>query len=162
VRRTTLAGMTAALLLIAGAINGCATDHEPGTASPEAIQQGIAGFYAEAQQVQQELAAIEDGAARFARLAQYKDRLRQRAAAYEQSVVDGRIDPLEQQVYDELQGLLLTLNNIPDRPFSPDYCEIVRQSIYLAWAPGEPAPAPEQFSRSVREGLRFLDVLCAP
>lgn len=161
-RGIVLVRMAVAVALVAGGVTGCATDQEPGTPSPEVVQEGIAAFYADVQQEQQELAAIEDEAAQFQRLAQYKDRLRQRAAAYEQSVVDGRIDPLEQQVYDELQGLLLTLNNIPDRPFSPDYCEIVRQSIYLAWAPEEPTPAPEQFSRSVREGLRFLDILCAP
>lgn len=143
-------------------VTGCATDGARDAASSEVVQQHIAAFYSEVQQARQEIAALEGDEARFQRLVQYKDRLRKRAAAYDQSVVDDRIDPLEQQVYDELQGLLLTLNNIPDKPFSLDYCDIVRQSIYLAWAPNEPSPTPDMFTRSVREGLLFLDVLCAP
>lgn len=154
--------LTAAVLLcsVFGLVQ-CASDR--GGESP-GLAEGIRGaeaVYAEAEQVRQQIQGAADANAKMAVFDAYRTTLRDRAAAHDRAVTEDKVDPGEQKVYDELLGLLLTLNNFPDKAFSPDYCEIIRQSIYMAWAPNEVAPDPEKFPRPAREGLMFLDLFCA-
>lgn len=139
----------------------CASNRAADAADPAAGIRGAEAFYVEAEQVRQQMQAAADANARMAVFDAYRASLRNRAAAYERTVTNGKVDRAEQKVYDELLGLLLTLNNFPNKTFSPDYCEIIQQSIYMAWAPNEVAPDPEKFPKPAREGLKFLDLFCA-
>ena len=146
-------------LVSAAALVQCATGNSSDLASGDLA--GTEGFYAEMGQVRQQIAAAPDAPAKMGLLLAYRDSLRKKAAAYDQSVTNGKVSPADQQIYNELLGLLLTLNNFPDKVFNPDYCEIIRYSIGQAWAPNDPAPDPQKFPRPAREGLAFLDLFCA-
>jgi hypothetical protein len=117
-------------------------------------------FYAEVSQSQERMANEPDPARRFALMHEFRTWLREQTSGYERALVDGAGDPTAQTLYDDMMSLQVTLNNIPARPFSPDYCDIVRNSIYVTWAPESANPGPDMFPRPVREGLRFLDLLC--
>lgn len=117
-------------------------------------------FYAEVTRSQERMANEPDPALRFGLMSEFRSWLRERTAAYERATVAGAADPTAQTLYDDMMSLQVTLNNIPEKPFSPDYCDIVRNSIYVTWAPDSANPGPDMFPRPVREGLRFLDLLC--
>lgn len=138
----------------------CASDRAADSPDPAAGIRDAEAVYAEAEQVRQQIQTAADANAKMALFTTYRTSLRDRAAAHDRNVTGGKVDLAEQKVYDELLGLLLTLNNFPSKVFSPDYCEIIRHSIYMAWAPNDAAPDPERFPRPAKEGLKFLDLFC--
>lgn len=158
--RTKILTVTVSLCLAAGLVQ-CASDRGGDSADLAEGIRGAEAVYAEAEQVQQQITAAGDANAKMTVLNAYRSKLRERAAAHDRAVTEDKVEPAEQKMYDELLGLLLTLNNFPNKAFSPDYCEIIRHSIYVAWAPNEAAPDPEQFPRPAREGLKFLELFCA-
>ncbi len=109
-----------------------------------------------------QLADAPDMAARMGALNDFRMWLREHTAQYERAMVEGTAVPEAKSLYDEMLTLRLTLNHIPEEPFSPEYCDIVRNSIYVAWVPEEQDPVPGMLPAPVQDGLAILDALCAP
>lgn len=156
-RRASLAVL---VVMLAAVGLQCATD-QGGELEPGVGVRSVEGFYADVAGVQAEVTAAPDMAAGIGIIESFKTRLRGQTSAYEASVLANKIDPIAQQVYDEAMALLLTLNNIPSKPFSKDYCPVVREFIFMAWNTTEAQTPADSLKRSVREGLRFLEILCA-
>ena len=152
-----------ALLLAACALSGagCVSGSGEREASVVPMAGGGGDFYARVASAQETMAGQADPAERMATLNAFRDWLVEHTTAYEQALINKTADTSAQSLYDEMMVLQVTLNNIPRKPFHPDYCDIVRNSIYVAWAPDTVNPSPESFQRPVKEGLRFLDLLCA-
>jgi hypothetical protein len=122
---------------------------------------GGGDFYARVTSAQETMAGQAGMPDRIATLNGFRDWLSGHTATYERALVNQQADAAAQALYDDMMALQVTLNNIPRKPFHPEYCDIVRNSISVTWAPDTANPSPETFSRPVREGLRFLDLLCA-
>lgn len=152
-----------ALLLAAFALSGAGcvsgSGNRDATATP--FEGGAGDFYARVTSTQETMAGQSDAEARIATMNTFRDWLSERISGYEKAIVAQEADTSAQSLYDEMVMLQVTLNHIPRKTLHPDYCDIVRNSIYVAWAPNMPDPNPEAFQRPVREGLRFLDLLCA-
>ena len=140
---------------------GCVSGSGDREAAVTPVAGGGGDFYARVASTQEAMAGQANPAERLATLNDFRDWLADHTAAYEKALIKEQADPAAQALYDEMVALQVTLNNFPRKPFHPDYCDIVRNSIYVAWAPDVAQPSPEAFSRPVREGLRFLDLLCA-
>jgi hypothetical protein len=151
---TAAAFLTASVLLAGCVSTGRDTAVRPAD-SPDAYAARVAGL-------RERLQAAPDVKARMAALNDFRSWLRSHTAQYERAMVDGTALPEAKPLYDEMLTLRLTLNHIPEEPFSPDYCDIVRNSIYVAWIPEEENPNPAILPPPVQDGLGILDALCAP
>lgn len=140
---------------------GCVSGSASRETGVRPLEGGGGDFYARVTSAQETMVGQPDMAARIGTLNAFRQWLQEHTAAYERALVNQQADTAAQPLYDEMMALQVTLNHIPRKPFHPEYCEIVRNSIHVTWAPHTPNPATESFARPVREGLRFLDLLCA-